>query len=481
MFIIFAPGGMSMRNKIFSGCHAMDKVSRYLRVKKREDKTLLFNILKGEIALTRGLYFNPLQKGFVTGLPNHLRRAMQKWGMLVSPGKSEVDAIKQIYVQHKSSGAVLCFTLTPSYRCNCVCPACFQKEYNHKSVMDDTISDAIVALVERQIESKHPSAVVLWLYGGEPFLHAQRSEKLVKAIRSICQRKSILSYVYCATNGTLLDNSLGRSLSCQVDHFYLSISQSEAAQHIHRPFKNGRNSYTQVLNGCRYLAKKHKQITLRINISDRRTLRRDLPILLNDLMRVFDGQPYEKICFEFSALNQQVQHCFLEEETARQNSDRDERMYAQIHALIHELLLPWDKRYFNLPVERKFVPIDSPSCGFERCGYLQGNHFFIAPDGAMYMCNITENKPEYRLGNVTNFNAVLANRFYERVQSFDLFSDAQCSDCVYLPLCLRDCPLHVVKAAGRLRRNGCRTAKKQIVDAQIDLLWHHFQQNRQAS
>jgi uncharacterized protein len=444
--------------------------SRFATISERNGQFVVCQTRTGAVAAFSPKLVQLFRAKNATEFSLNDRIQLLRNGFLVKDPDRELDELIEDFKTRKKTRTALHLIVVPGYACNCACPTCFQKDYDKSYRMDSSVCDAIVDFARKRIQQEKHVSAIIWYYGGEPYVHTDICMRLVRDIGKVCQEFSIPNTYRITTNGTRLATRDGQTLSREMNHFYVSIAQSREVQKTQVCYHGGANTYDDVIKGLAEIAKLNKDVTLRVNVSTFDSLEQDMKTLFDDFAKCFGGADYPKIHFEFHVRAETGAHCVGDYKVAKILSQRNKDLVARVAELIP--VTGWPRDRFHLPPENKLLSYCNGGCEIELCRFLRGNGFFIAPQGDMYMCNIVENNPTYRIGSIFESDVALQHPVYQLATTKMVSDDAACRECSYLPLCMANCPLGVDDCAGAASRTACREKQKKQVEAYA---WHVIQ------
>ena|GEM_PF-4432506 len=449
------------------------RFSQYTVVSRRSEKTCLFNTRTSNIVLLPGLAYQSLSEKSLSGLTLPQRMDLIKQGMLVPSPQREAQEYYLRYMKERQKYPMWILTLTPTYACNLGCTHCVQYDFDKTEKMTYETVESVLEFMRYLLDNRGTAGIWVWFYGGEPFVCPGQCEKVIEGVKRICSEYGMRSYFAVTTNGTLLTAKASRGMVDGMDYFYTGMAQSRQAQGRERPYLDGRNSYDAVMEGMALAAKLGKRIKVRFNVSEPEKIPRDMPVVLNDLLRAFGGELYQTIRFTFKILRPRdidVSSPKVQEEMSRKHHSLETIVRdAQKNS-------PWPGKHFSKPGKHVFLKTAFPvtpgvgGCGFELCcEYVRGNRFALRPDGRLEMCHVRENDPGLIFGHVSDPEQALSYGRYLRIMNFSPYLDPVCRKCAYLPMCLVKCPLGVIdQDEPTLRTGSCRQECREAVDHYIN-------------
>lgn len=154
--------------------------------------------------------------------------------------------------------------VNPTMDCNLQCWYCYEKHL--KSCMTKDIYNRVLLLIDRTIKTGI-SSFTLGFFGGEPLLEYQSVVlPLIKYTHDKCFRNKKEFQFTFTTNGTLLNSNIIDEL-CKWGNptFQITIDGDENMHNKTRYFKNGKGTYSIILQNIKSLIAHNCKTTLRIN------------------------------------------------------------------------------------------------------------------------------------------------------------------------------------------------------------------------
>ncbi|MEJ2694875.1 MAG: 4Fe-4S cluster-binding domain-containing protein, partial [Candidatus Thiodiazotropha sp.] len=241
------------------------RLSRFNIPIEIEGKPQLFNT-RSQRLLSGGMTRKLVERG-LDGLSLIERKILHGNGMVLLDEGDEGERLYVEYMRGKQRSTLFSLIVVPAYRCNCACPDCFQREYDHRTAMSEAVRLGVVRLFEHAIVERRAPSPVLWISGGEPFANVRACIEISSGCREAASRHRVKLTQAITTNATLTRTPLGRRLAQQTDLFYVGMAASESAQAAERPYAGGGNSYRDAIRGIGDMAEVGRKVTVRFNIS----------------------------------------------------------------------------------------------------------------------------------------------------------------------------------------------------------------------
>lgn len=416
--------------------------SRYNTLFEREGVYLFYNSLSNAFAelseeTYRRLSVYKAGDSFSTE-DGILMSNLKRMKAVVQDDAEEMLKIKYHALIHRFDNHFVSLTINPTLGCNFACPYCFEGE--HKNIfMTDEVEDGIVEFVRRKADAKRID--VTW-FGGEPLLAFQRIVSLTRKMQS-------LGLPYSAgmiTNGYLLNESVISQLkSLDIKKIQITVDGLQEEHDKRRFLKGGHPTFERIVENIDLLNKLAPDIhvNIRVNIDSDN---------MDKFIYVFDYF-YRK---RYTNIN--VTPGFVEDQ-AGDNSCAFNSV---------------EKLGFLVGLFRKHgMDFNSfyPSYKFSECSIRNPNVAVIGPEGEIYKCWNDVGKQDRVVGDI--WGKVSNERLLlQYLAGADPYDDAQCRECVLLPVCSGGCPYQrIMQQAGKKDRSEVCPLMKQNIETH---LWLHY-------
>ena len=313
---------------------------------------------------------------------------------------------------------VVSLTICPTMGCNFDCPYCFSTHHGKK--MSPQVQDDVVSLAERMLDASGAQRLDITWFGGEPLLAPQIIESLSSRLISLVERRGGTYSASIITNGYLLTQEVADMLTAaKVEHAQVTIDGIGATHDATRRLADGRPTFDRIVANLRD-NKLGFHVHVRCNV-------------------------YEQNCGEFDNLRAYMERvarasgnnitCFPA--LVRDNAVADMRgqqVDLASDADIGDLLVFQRVRHFG------------PSRG-SYCGAHSLWDVGIDEQGRLHKCWEAVDKPALSFGTAHDWNPADPLATASPPDNLTKFlnaalptSDAECLDCVWLPLCAGGCP-----------------------------------------
>lgn len=332
-------------------------------------------------------------------------------GFLMPAEQDELPMLKKRFEALTSTPEALSLCILPTTECNFACPYCYEKL--PPAVINEEVAHAITRNVEHRAGNLKRLDVV-W-FGGEPTIRVDIIERISRKLIEICRNNGMEYSSSMVSNGSLLNRAAAEKLKrARVTKVQVTVDGNQASHDQRRPFKDGRGSYSTIMDNMGFMTEFFDEITLRINIDTQSD--EEFGQLLDTL------KPFaEKIILFPAAVT----------------VDGDEHNKSQSSALMAQYRRKTD-RLAQMALGRGWPIYKGTFTSLRHfCQAYYLNNFIVMPDGSLYRCNYLMGAPEHRKGDIRNGFPEYSS---EEI-GFDPFSHPQCLKCKTLPLCMGGCLL----------------------------------------
>jgi len=352
----------------------------------------------------------------------------------------ELSILEHKYHQQRSAARAGIGVVT-SLRCNLRCSYCYQKHENECITHEE--EKVILSFVKQTIPRIKRLDFTWW--GGEPLLEISLIERMSRQIIKICSSFGVDYSAYTATNGTMLSESVCKTLRrCMLNRFQITIDGPQEYHDNQRFTNGGKGTYYQILCGLENLSRIYEDfgrfITIRINITSSML---SSSLLWNKFFQ--DLMPFQK----YIALN--------------------------FHNVLSNEFFPDDKMinfddfkkiYSGLTSEarsRGFALLNQEtSPGQLYCGALFHNNWIILPGLRLTKCTDTFHDRSSDCGKLNLDGSILFYDKYDKWRNYNPFELEMCQNCDVLPICMGGC-----KILPFTSKNGGRCFRKAIIENKI--------------
>jgi uncharacterized protein MJ0907 len=305
--------------------------------------------------------------------------------------------------------------------CNLACPYCFANSNSIKSNSQD-INDEDISLLTSYLHQLDPSERInIIFFGGEPTLRFDLMNRIINRLKTECNTNNIGYSI--TTNGTLINDKIMDFFIANNVAILLSLDGMEN-EYNHRRFKNGKHSFGRVMKSVEMLKKRN------ILFEVRATLTCDNPYIHNTYMYFEDLKIPYTIAFAYDSYNEEGSKYahFKNIDNIRESFDKVEQYYIDKIGDSFEI---YDKVLSALYQRINFRTKQTIPCMAGR------TYFTLQHGGNLFTCPHLLEKPENSIGNIRDFEEVLANNVFGVPIEVDKIE--KCNTCWAKMLCMGGC------------------------------------------
>ena len=427
----------------------------------------------------------------------HLYQKLVELGFLVSSRRDEFDFLHNQYQSGIQSSVEKSLTITVTDQCNLACDYCFEEKSQWKKMSPETQAQ-VVDFADRLLDSSPTNNFSVTWYGGEPGLHLKCVYSLSKQLVALADKRKVGYRAIMVTNGTVLTEQVCRSLlahrirKLQVtidgkksDHdrsrpFLAEIDPASASPAIKKQYEKikksrslpviGNNppkrssSYDRIIEGVTCYTKLGGTVSLRMNVTEETFdgIFETLEDLYNrELLRTNDrgGLLYVNVQpVHETPLTAGCGGCHV--------STLKKSRFAKKLSEVRE----WHK---NHGIE-EFLPKINLRFTGDTCIANEHYSYVINPDGSLTTCSQHVCDEQYVSGHVTDAIQPSLKSMDDAFNTFDPFTNEECSQCEVLPICVGGCKANNITNTkdGGGYEAGCSVArfslKHNIIQAYED-------------
>lgn len=311
----------------------------------------------------------------------------------------------------------LSLSICPTLACNFRCPYCYENTQRRGVMMSAQTIERVVRFIKHF--EKAETLSITW-YGGEPTLAFSTIVNLTKRIQSLDLRFLEAGLV---TNGYLLGSEeIGKLNDLNIRTVQVTLDGPQAVHDTRRVLANGRPTYERILQNIDALLNSSYKGTcyIRVNI-DRKNLATFFE-LRSHLLDRFKG----KNCSVYAG--------HVDARAGMRTSDSTGCSLCAEEWREFTIAQFRDRR---VPTNEGIYPIAGI---FNVCSANTKCSFVIGPEGELYKCWEDVGKKTMSIGSVWEDNPITKPDLVTLYGAgTDPYLDAECSQCVVLPICGGGC------------------------------------------
>lgn len=417
------------------------KCSRFNVLTQIDDGLIIYNTLSEGVLQLDPQYadqYIDFANQRITTLEKELQDNLIKGNMLVEDNLDEIGYLKVKNSIGRFSNQSFAITIAPTMKCNFRCPYCYEKGHNYTSMSKEVVEE--VKEYFRQLQEQTKYLMVAW-YGGEPLLAFDTIKELTEEAIKIFGNQYQADMV---TNGYLLSKEMiSQFEDLKIRRIQITIDGPPDIHNQMRKLPSGEDTFFVILNNMKSALEIYPelQITVRVNVDKSNITRVD-----EILAYISKYELKDKIGIYLAPIDNinntcNPSQCFSSFEFARE----------QI-------------KFARRNMENGYNFINIPQANLCMCGAVSSNSLVIDASGDLYKCWDDVGHKEHSIGNLKA--GIVNKQNYIKWLSYDIFTDAECTECEFLPACMGGCANHRLKNKGK----RCNAIKANVHDL-IKLLY----------
>lgn len=389
------------------------KLSRFNILFKKNNKYYVSNTFTHSLLELDEDEFNNLSECNLSAFSQDVLDTFNEEGICIDLELDEIGLLRYVYNQAKNNQDYMEFVVAPTLDCNFSCPYCFETKRHH--FMDDSVKKHIIDFYTEQINlSKYKKVKFAW-YGGEPLLRFDIVREMTEQINEINNEHDVTCDMVMTTNGYLLTADIVRDLArLGFKYIQVTIDGSREMHDSRRMLISGGGTFDKIIENIKLFKNSDVMVSVRINVDKENSTMYSEVSRLIDSLGMNNVRTYPALV-EFTPNQESCRECKCM--TAAEFSEfasRDAREYY------------FDNGGFN--------------CGniVVNCGAEHIYSYVIDDYGDVYKCwnSIGYEKDKlFNLKDRNSINPVELSKYLGR----DPFSEKECTDCAYLPICGGGC------------------------------------------
>lgn len=354
-------------------------------------------------------------------------------GVLVDSHFDETGFLKYFHYKKKFDNDILYLTIAPTLDCNFACPYCYETRRSGKMSLE--VQNALINYIQTTISQGVRVLDISW-YGGEPLMCVDIVESLARRIQSITTKENCLLRMHMVTNGYLLTPLIiDRLDKTGITKLQITLDGLDERHNIRRPLRNGKGTFNEIMQNLSMFADSPIEVCVRMNV---------------DNNNCKDFQPLKEKIAELNNPNIKVYASPVED------------LNKDIANDISDFMTTEEFEAFTLKTcDDGVLSVDDFSVMDDRycfCTAETENCYVIDDLGDCYKCWDEVGRSEYRCFNLLD-PGCMNYSMVARYLTSDPFSDQNCNNCVFLPLCFGGCKFQKTKQ----NKSTCGFSSKVLI------------------
>ena len=420
------------------------ELSYYLKTypcKERPGHRLLFSTRKASLVLLKEEAWQKIEQG---GLSPPDEALLKKLGMVVEDREKEKQAVLGLLDELNARNTGVHVTVVLNLDCNFSCLYCYEGEMKGRLYMSAATAGGLIEFIKKKF-TRDKTSLLLDFYGGEPLLSPGLIDSIAQSLRSFTESRGASFCFTLVTNGSLFKRKVAeRLVPLGLESVKITLDGPAENHNRYRPFKSGAGSFDTIIKNIKEtwdLAK----ISIGGNFA--KTNYEKFPRLLDCLIK--EGLTPEKVsAVKFDPVMKSPKGRLSPLGYKGGCMSVNEPWIIKAASLLREEIL---KRGYNTP---KTAPVF--------CMVENQDAFVVNFDGVIYKCPAFIGREEFAVGDLQ-----CGIKDYARPYQLNIWKNAECAECVYLPLCFGGCRYMTFIRHGAIDQVDC---KKAFLDASLETL-----------
>jgi len=373
-----------------------------------------------------------------------LAAGLARLGMLVPDLDAERKEVRRLPADINRLSSVVSVSIILGLACNFRCTYCFEGTLKGDFIMADATADQLVAFIKARFTAGKKK-LLLHFYGGEPLLYQPLIKRIAGPLQTFVSAQGGELECSLVTNGSLLSPETVRALlPYGLTAAKVTVDGPAANHNRTRPFRSGAGSFDTIIKNISESCE-----LLRIGIGGNYTSDNYRSFLeLLDLFAAKGLTPEKLGTVKFDpVMAVKDQHAPLE--FCGGCATVNEPWLFDASLLIREEILKRGYKHPKLRPAGCMVDLDDA--------------FTVHYDGRLYKCVAMIGHHGYEAGDIwTGFSD-----FSTAYNADHWRSEAECRDCIYLPICYGGCRYMQYQRTGAMAGIDCQ---KPLFDATLEAM-----------
>jgi len=339
---------------------------------------------------------------------------LTRLGVLVASRAAEqaemLDTFTAINARSRHMGVIVALTLD----CNLACPYCFEDPFRGRFAMTPATADLLVERLAGQMAAGMD--VTVDFYGGEALMELELLKAIASRLGAAARELGRTFAFNLFSNGVLLTRrAVEEMLPLGLAAVRVTMDGPPDIHDAQRPFVSGKGSFATILQNVLAV---HRLAPLDICGNYTRDNYRRFPELL-DLLLAEGINPGRLKAINFAPISPKADGSVAGDFNSACCSANEPWMVEAVPFLREETL----RRGFPAP------KLKAGACTIEF-----DKDWVVGHDGSIYKCPVFMGDQEMRIGSLSE-----GIRDYSASHNLDIWKNAECLECAYLPLCFGHC------------------------------------------
>jgi uncharacterized protein len=424
------------------------KYNLYIPVKA---KYVVYNTFTGSLIFIDKEMKAALETNQLKALDDTEKDQLKTHGIIVDDHADESLMYDYVFTKEMYSPSYTSVTIFPTYACNLSCHYCFQRwSDTAKASMTEHVLKNTVEFLKKRITEDHSRSLLIKVFGGEPLVHPGATEAILAGLHQWAETQNIQFFGTLTTNGTLFRGELFERLSPHISAVHITLDGPKELHNSIRYYSHGKGTYEDIMESLELLSRTSIHVCLRINIHDGDY--KTTAFLLEDLKeRGFSNNTNFELDFGLVIPKDQC-GLHLNVETYINNKGVVIASAQYIEDMLKKI--GWENiqgvRYPD-NIRMDTAPV--------MCDQTKRKRYIIDALGDLYLCPSKAGDRTYRVGSIGEHGEATWEQGFYDILTRNPLHFAECTSCVYLPVCGGGCAVHAREQNGSYNTSFCGAVK----------------------
>jgi uncharacterized protein len=364
-----------------------------------------------------------------------LLNQLEDSGILVQDNVDEEKLMRNWFNRIKYQSGTLTSMILTTYNCNFACEYCFEEAVKRHLSMSDETTFRTIQWLKDEVNKRHPSALRLIFYGGEPFLNPVPIMAIGEAMNRFARDKGIKFSFSAITNGSLINMALiGELRRVGLNSLRVTLDGTPEVHNKRRPFLSGHGTFDTIMENIRDVAG-----IVRVDIAgnfDKENMSSLIGML--DLLKA-------------RGLDKKIGTVMFAPVMARMGTENGTIEQTGCSCLSNEMMD--DALVLRRETIKRGFRVD-PAVAVSACPMTRdGSMAVIDPKGDIYKCAGFVGRDEFCVGNI--WDDKLNQRNIDFISLPSPLDEVKCRDCKFLPMCGGGCHFSAQLRHGDYTQMSC--------------------------
>ncbi len=427
-------------------------LTKYLVKHKLDDhQTIVLNTLTGAIDLIDNEFMRYFESPETISPSAPIYQSLLDRGYIYNSKAEEEAKLKALFEKFKGVDRPVMFVICPTYACNLRCVYCFEGDLTQVETHALTVAE--VDSIFRAIEALTDKPASIQLFGGEPFLPANRA--IISYILDEARKREFT--ISAVTNGVNLKEFLPllRPYRDHLIDFQITLDGTADIHDKRRPKAGGQGTFVDIVSSIDDALAQGIRVRVRVNV-DRENIGS-----LTDLANFMIQRGWDK--FEnFAALLSPVDNHTGETVPHRLSEDETAKIWLDLKKNFPEVEIFRPDLFRNL--DYIISTLKSDQISYPRFFYCESNNlscYTFGTDKNIYLCAEAIGDQRTAVGSY-HPDLVLDQKALDKWDGRSIMTLKKCRDCAVATFCGGGCAYAAMCINGSIDDPHCNQAEETL-------------------